>query len=151
MKSNASYSILIVEDSDGDFEMIMWALKKLSIAIPVFRCVDGDDALDYLYGRGAYTDPQQAPRPAIILLDLNLTTMDGQEVLEQIKNDDTLKVIPVIVWTASSDPKDIEICFKNGANSYVLKPMNLEKLLQAVELLNEYWFGVVVLPENTGM
>jgi|SRR5437763_1849839 CheY-like chemotaxis protein len=149
MKSNARYPILIVEDNDDDFEMIMWALKKLSITMPVFRCIDGDEALDYLYGRGAYTNPQLAPRPAIILLDLNLTAMDGQEVLAHIKNDDTLKVIPVIVWTGSSDPKDIEICFKNGANSYVLKPMNLEKLLRAIELLNEYWFGVVVLPENT--
>src|SRR5689334_16181358 len=91
MKSNARNPILIVEDNDDDFEMIIWALKKLSIAMQVCRCIDWDEALDYLHGRGAYTDPQQAPRPAIILLDLNLMAMDGQEVLAHIKNDDTLK------------------------------------------------------------
>jgi CheY-like chemotaxis protein len=142
------YPILVVEDSDEDYEIMTWALKKLSITVPVHRCADGDDALDYLYQRGAYADPETAPRPALILLDLNLVAMDGREVLQEIKRDDELKVIPVIVWTSSSSREDVEVCFKSGANSYILKPMNLEKLLEAVELLNHYWFGVVVLPES---
>jgi CheY-like chemotaxis protein len=138
--------VLIVEDSNEDYEIIQWALKKLSIETPIAHCVDGDDALDYLYKRGVYTN---APRPALILLDLGLTATDGYEVLHVIKQDESLKTIPVIIWTSSSDPKDIEISFKQGANSYILKPINLEKLLQTVEMLNQFWFGVAVLPTAT--
>jgi len=148
MVSNILYPLLIVEDSDEDFEILQWALKKLSIKLPVYRCRDGDDALDFLYQRGVYQDAVNAPRPAIILLDLKLTATDGLEVLHTIKHDAQLKMIPVIVWTTSSDPKDIEISFKQGANSYMLKPMTLEKLLQAIELLNHYWFGIAVLPHS---
>ncbi len=137
--------VLIVEDSDEDYEIIQWALKKLSIRTPVTRCVDGDDALDYLYMRGAYAKKETA-RPVLILLDLGLTAMDGYEVLSTIKQDERLKAIPVIIWTSSTDPKDVDISFKQGANSYMLKPMNLEKLLQSIEMLNQFWFGVAVLP-----
>lgn len=146
MASTFPYSILIVEDNDEDFEIIEWALKKLSITTPVHRCVDGDDALDLLYQRGAYAPPHDVVRPALILLDLNLIATDGHEVLARLKQDETLKMIPVIVWTSSNDPRDIEISFKQGANSYILKSMNLEKLLQTIELLNHYWFGIAVLP-----
>ena len=148
VKINATYPILIVEDSDEDYEIVNWALKKLSIELPVYRCADGDEALDFLYHRGPYANLQSSPRPAIILLDLNLTATDGQEVLEQVKNDDELKAIPIIVWTSSSEPEDIEFSFKRGASSYILKPMSLEKLLEAIELLNHYWFGIVALPGN---
>lgn len=140
----ATGPLLVVEDNDEDFEIIQWALKKLSIRTPLVRGTDGDDAFDYLYKRGEHQD---ALRPSLILLDLNLLADDGREVLQQIKQDDDLRSIPVIVWTSSSDPKDIEICFRQGANSYMLKPMNIEKLLQAVELLNNYWFGVAMLPD----
>ncbi len=148
MLANTSYPILIVEDNDDDYEIIQWALKKLSITIPVYRCSDGDEALDYLYRRGKYSASQQSPRPALILLDLNLTMTDGQEVLATIKRDEALKMIPIIIWTTSSDPKDIEVCFKQGASSYILKPMTVSKLLETIELLNHYWFGVVKLPEE---
>lgn len=151
MFNRADYPILIVEDTDEDFEMILWALKKLAIKTPIYRCEDGDEALDFLHHRGKYADSTLAPRPALILLDLNLVLLDGQEVLTQIKLDDELKMIPVVVWTTSDDPKDIEVCFKQGANSYILKPMTSEKVLQAVDLLNQYWFGVVQLPETAEM
>lgn len=146
MASNVGYPLLVVEDNDEDFAILKWALKKLSITLPVYRCNDGDDALDYLYKRGIYQDAAKAPRPAVILLDLKLSATDGLEVLHIIKHDEDLKMIPVIVWTNSTDPKDIAISFKQGANSYMLKPMTLENLLQAIELLNQYWFGVAVLP-----
>jgi CheY-like chemotaxis protein len=142
------YPILIVEDSDEDYEIMTWALKKLSITTPVYHCADGDEALDFLYHRGEYADADSSLRPALILLDLNLVATDGREVLQQIKQDDELRMIPVIVWTSSTSREDVEVCFKHGANSYILKPMNLEKLLEAVELLNHYWFGVVLLPDQ---
>ncbi|GHO45298.1 response regulator [Ktedonospora formicarum] len=142
----SAYPLLVVEDSDEDFEILQWALKKLSITVPVYRCCDGDEALDFLYRRAGYESPEKAPRPAIILLDLKLTATDGREVLETIKHDEMLKSIPVIIWTNSSDPKDIEVSFRQGASSYILKPLTLEKLLEAIALLNHYWFGVVALP-----
>ncbi|GLV59494.1 response regulator [Dictyobacter sp. S3.2.2.5] len=151
MIDRSDYPILIVEDNDEDFEVIQWALKKLSITTPIYRCDDGDDALDFLHHTGQYAQKENSPRPALILLDLNLTLMNGQEVLTRIKHDDALKMIPVIIWTTSADPKDIEICFRQGANSYILKPMTFDKLLGAVDLLNQYWFGVVKLPEITEM
>ncbi|GCE20332.1 response regulator [Dictyobacter kobayashii] len=151
MIDRSDYPILIVEDSDEDFEVIQWALQKLSITTPIYRCDDGDDVLDFLHHRGKYAEKGTSPRPSLVLLDLNLTLMNGQEVLTQIKQDETLKMIPVIIWTTSADPKDIEICFKQGANSYILKPMTFEKLLEAVDLLNQYWFGVVMLPDTAEM
>jgi CheY-like chemotaxis protein len=140
--------ILLVEDSDEDVELIQWALKKLSITIPVVHCGDGDEALDYLHRREEYSDPAKAPTPALVLLDLKLVTTDGLEVLQSIKSDERLRTIPVIIWTSSSDEHDIEISFKQGANSYILKPMSIKRLLGVVEMLNDYWFGVAVLPEN---
>lgn len=149
MVNSAAFPILLVEDNDEDYDIVRWALKKLSISTPVYRCADGDEALDFLHHSGAYTDPASSPRPALILLDLKLTATDGLEVLESIKQDTELRTIPVVIWTSSSDPEDIEICFRQGANSYMLKPVNLDKLLEAVELLNQYWFGVAVLPNTT--
>jgi CheY-like chemotaxis protein len=138
--------ILLVEDSEEDVELIQWALKKLSISIPVVHCGDGDEALDYLYQREEYSNPEKAPLPALVLLDLKLVTTDGLEVLQSIKSDERLRAIPVIIWTSSSDQHDIEISFKQGANSYILKPMSIQHLLGVVEMLNDYWFGVAVLP-----
>lgn len=146
----ADSPILIVEDSDEDFEAIERAFKKTAITNPVFRCLDGDDALDFLHQTNAYNEALdeslKVPRPAIILLDLNLPGTDGREVLEHIKADEYLRAIPVVVLTTSSNPKDIEICYQKGANSYLLKHVNLEKFNQAIQLLNDYWFKAVVLP-----
>ena len=148
MMIDALYPLLVIEDTDEDFEMLRWALKKLSIQIPVYRCSDGDDALDFLYHQGAYSDIAQSPRPALILLDLKLTSTDGEEVLTRVKSDPDLRTIPIIVWTSSSDPIDIEVSFRQGANSYILKPMTVDRLLEAIDLLNHYWFGVVMLPPS---
>lgn len=134
--------LLVVENNDEDFEVLDWAFRKIPVEEPVFRCTSGDDALDYLFQSGKYTDPDLAPRPALILLDLNLPGTDGHEVLEQIKQDEKLKTIPVVILTTSSNPKDIESCYKNGANSYVVKPVDFKKFLAEIELFYRYWFEV---------
>lgn len=141
--------LLVVEDSDEDFETLSWAMKRLSIENEVVRCADGDEVLDYLRHSGSYSDAEETPRPAMILLDLNLPAVDGREVLEQIKRDENLKLIPVVVWTTSSNPKDVELCYKNGANSYIVKPIHLDNLLSAVALLERYWLRVVALPDTS--
>ena len=140
--------ILLVEDSPEDRTATLRAFKKAGLANPVFACVDGDDALDFLYHRGRYADGATAPRPSMILLDLNMPGTDGRQVLSDIKNNEDLKTIPVIVLTTSSDARDIDSCYKSGANSYVTKPVDLPGFLQAVQRLKDWWFEVVILPKT---
>lgn len=145
---NDKRTILIVEDSNEDFEFTVLALRKSGLHNSIKRCVSGDDALDYLFRRGNYTEPASAPEPNVILLDLNLPGVDGRDVLDTIKKDPKLRVIPVIVLTTSSDLVDIEECYAHGANSYVQKPVDFEGLIKAITRLKEYWFEVVILPKN---
>jgi len=139
---------LVVEDSPEDYETTVRGLKRAGFSNPVFRCEDGEDALNYLYMRGPYALPGQASRPGMILLDLNLPGTDGREVLVEIKSNPMLKAIPVIVLTTSRDERDIKTCYEAGANSYIQKPVRLEEFMQAIERLKTYWFEVVILPEN---
>jgi len=147
MTSNPTQPLLVVEDSDEDFEAFGRMLRKAAIANPIYRCTDGDEALDFLYHTGEYIDFGKAPRPGIILLDLNLPGTDGREVLEKIKQDEILKVIPVVVFTTSSNPKDIEVCYRYGVNGYILKPIDIKQLMRTIQVLIDYWFEAVVLPD----
>ncbi|HKI18841.1 MAG TPA: response regulator [Isosphaeraceae bacterium] len=140
--------ILIIEDSPEDYEATTRALRKAGLANPIFHCGDGEDGLDFLYQRGSYAVLDRAPRPAVILLDLNLPGADGREVLAEIKGDDGLKNIPVIVLTTSTDERDIEKCYHGGANSYVKKPVDLPGFIRSVQHLKDYWFEVVILPKR---
>ena len=140
--------ILLVEDSPEDFEATVRAFKRSGLKNPIFRCEDGDGALDFLHHRGRYSDAEQAPRPGVILLDLNLPGTDGREVLTEIKRDESLRHIPVIVLTTSNDDRDVEACYQAGANSYIQKPVDMEGFLRAIERLKGYWFEVVVLPQG---
>ena len=140
--------ILLVEDSDEDYAAAKRAFKKVSLANPVYRCSDGDEALDFLFHRGDFEDPADAPRPAIVLLDLNLPGTDGREVLKQIKGDQKLKTIPVIVMTTSSDERDVNKCYEMGANSYMQKPVDVQGFVRAIELLKKYWFEIALLPPS---
>ncbi|MEA2601294.1 MAG: hypothetical protein QOF89_2286 [Acidobacteriota bacterium] len=146
MPETLSQPILLVEDSPEDFETTERALRKSGLKNPIFRCADGDEALDFLHRRGRFVDPETSPRPGVILLDLNLPGTDGREVLNEVKTDPNLKQIPVIVLTTSKDDRDIEVCYRCGANSYIQKPVDLEGFMRAIERLNDYWFEVVILP-----
>lgn len=141
-------TILIVEDNPEDYETTVRAFEKSGMFNPISRCEDGDDALDYLYRRGQYKDLQKAPRPSVILLDLNLPGTSGWEVLTEIKQHPELKQIPVIVLTTSSNQRDIQECYLAGANSYVQKPVNLAGFVNAIEKLKNYWFEIVILPNG---
>ncbi|MEB3216424.1 MAG: response regulator [Nostocales cyanobacterium 94392] len=141
-------ALLVVEDSDEDFEAFRRFIQKSAISNPVYRCIDGEDALDFLYRQGNYQNFAQAPRPSIILLDLNLPGTDGREVLEQIKQDEVLKTIPIVVYTTSSNPRDIETCYRFGVNSYILKPMNITKAKAVMQSIVNYWFHTVILPDE---
>jgi CheY-like chemotaxis protein len=147
-KHTPNQPILLVEDSPEDFETTRRAFRKSGLKNPILLCSDGDEALDFLHRRGRFADPAMSPRPGIILLDLNLPGTDGRQVLEEIKSTDALKQIPVIVLTTSSDERDVNACYRAGANSYVQKPVDLEGFLRAIERLNDYWFEVVILPRQ---
>ncbi|HEY4591888.1 MAG TPA: response regulator [Thermoanaerobaculia bacterium] len=141
--SSPNQPILLVEDSPEDFEAAQRAFRRSGLKNPIIRCADGDEALELLFRRGRFAD---APRPGVILLDLNLPGTDGREVLAEIKADPALKQIPVIVLTTSSDERDVQACYSAGASSYIQKPVDLDGFMQAIERLNDYWFEVVILP-----
>ncbi|HWM90555.1 MAG TPA: response regulator [Thermoanaerobaculia bacterium] len=146
--TTASQPILLVEDSPEDYEATLRAFRRSGLKNPVQRCEDGEEALNYLYRRGEYADPAKAPRPGVILLDLNLPGTDGRQVLSEIKNSDHLRDIPVVVLTTSADERDIAACYRAGANSYIQKPVDIDGFMKAIERLNGYWFEVVILPKG---
>jgi CheY-like chemotaxis protein len=147
--SNVQPLLLVVEDSNEDFEAFQRFLRQSSLAIPVYRCLNGDQALAFLYHTDRYTDPESAPRPGLILLDLNLPGTDGREVLRQIKQDDALKSVPVVIFTTSNNPKDIEACYRQGVNGYMIKPMDFKLLKRSIQTLLDFWFDVAILPRNS--
>jgi CheY-like chemotaxis protein len=140
--------ILLVEDSPEDYEATVRAFKRSGLKNPIVRCEDGDSALDYLFRRGGYSDPEKSPRPGVILLDLNLPGTDGREVLQEIKRHEQVRHIPIIVLTTSTDDRDVNACYQAGANSYIQKPVDVDGFIRAIERLNGYWFEVVVLPKG---
>ncbi|MBD2183577.1 response regulator [Planktothrix sp. FACHB-1355] len=141
--------ILVVEDSDEDFTALERVLKQSLCKAPIHRVRDGDEAIDYLYRQGPYANAEQAPRPSIILMDLNLPGTDGRDVIQQIKHDYTLKIIPVVVLTSSSNPKDVRDCYQNGTNSYMLKPMGLEQLKFTITDFLHYWLELAIIPDSS--
>ncbi|MDB9307025.1 response regulator [Nodularia spumigena] len=147
MIGNFARPLLVIEDSDEDFEALCRIMKQEAVINPVFRCTDGEEALDFLYHTGTYSDSQNSPRPAIILLDLNLPGTDGREVLEKIKQDEEFRYIPVVVFTTSSNPKDIEICYQYCVASYMLKPIDINRLVETIQTFITYWLDIVILPD----
>ena len=137
--------ILVVEDSTEDFTALGRAFRKHALQNPVLRCEDGDQALEYLQGYGNRLN-WPSSLPAIILLDLNMPGTDGRTVLGTLKHDSRLNQIPVIVFTTSSNSRDIEECYRLGANSYITKPVDYPTLEEKVRLIVRYWLDYNELP-----
>lgn len=142
--------LLVVEDSEDDLEALSRTLRELRFPNPIKRCADAECALDYLHHRGKHPDPNIDPLPAIILLDLNLPGMDGRELLQALKADAELRRIPVIVYTTSTNPRDVEFCYQHNANAYHVKPMDLDELSTQIRALVEYWFKTALLDAPGG-
>ena len=130
--------ILLVEDDVRDVELTLTALDDYKLANEVVVCRDGQEALDYLYGRGKFSD-RAGEIPAVILLDLKLPKVDGLEVLEQIKSDERLRMIPVVMLTSSHEEKDMMRSYKLGVNAYVVKPVDFHEFINAVKELGVFW------------
>ncbi|MEX2220050.1 MAG: response regulator [Phycisphaerales bacterium] len=144
------HPVLIIEDSPEDFEATCRALRRAGVVNPIYRCQDGDELMDYLKRRGRFAEASSAPVPGLILLDLNLPGTDGREALGTIKSDERFKSVPVVVLTTSSDERDIEGCYRAGANSYIQKPVDMERYMRLIRILAEYWLDSVILPNGGG-
>jgi CheY-like chemotaxis protein len=138
--------LLVIEDSNEDFEAFQRYVCKSDLKLSIYRCIDGEEALDFLFRKGRFGNSQSFPRPALVVLDLNLPGMDGREILGRIKQDEDLKSIPVVILTTSNNPKDIEACYRQGVNSYIIKPMDFNRLRHNIKSLIDYWFDTTILP-----
>lgn len=143
-----SITILMADDDEEDRMLTRKAFELNRVGNELRFVEDGEDLLDYLHQRGKYEGGASAPRPGLILLDLNMPRMDGREALEIIKRDPALRRIPVVVMTTSEADQDIARSYDLGANSYITKPVTFESLAQVIKALDQYWFEIVALPEG---
>ncbi|MFD1159954.1 response regulator [Roseovarius aestuarii] len=138
--------ILIVEDNIDDFEAVESAILNTgNFAGLIKRCASGQEALDILTAAGTGPHSAAAQQPSLIILDLNLPGLTGLEVLERIKSDGRLQMTPVVVMTSSTDQRDINACYRAGANAYLQKPMELDRLFSSVSRLTAFWLDTAIL------
>ncbi|OIR09105.1 response regulator rcp1 [mine drainage metagenome] len=145
--SNTPFAVLLVEDDDADAHLTKVALAESRILVDLHRVSDGIEAFDFLRRQSAGFDT--APRPDLILLDLNMPRMDGREFLTRIKQDPALCQIPVVVLTTSDVEQDIERSYHLGAAGFVTKPVDVDQFMKAIGQLNDYWFTLVRLPPKS--
>jgi two-component system response regulator len=131
--------ILVVEDNPDDEALTLRALKKNNIGNQVFVVRDGAEALDFLFCTGAYADRDPRDKPQVILLDLKLPKVDGLEVLRRLRADERTRLLPIVILTSSNEEQDLIEGYRNGANSYVRKPVDFNQFLDAVRQLGLYW------------
>ena len=130
--------ILLVEDDPKDIELTLDALTEHNLANDVIVARDGVEALDYLYRRGLYSDRPEG-QPVVILLDLKMPKLDGLQVLKQLKADEDMRVIPIVILTSSREDRDLEECYKLGVNAYVVKPVRFIEFVEAVKQIGVFW------------
>jgi CheY-like chemotaxis protein len=139
-------TVLLIEDNPRDIRLTQRAFVQAGLEHDLRIVRDGDEALAYLYHEGAYVDPKEAPRPDVILLDLNLPRMGGHEVLQRLKQDPRFKSLPIIVLTTSGRADDIRLAYEAGANAYLLKPVEFARFTEVMGQLVTFWFETVELP-----
>src|SRR5215213_4967223 len=141
-------TILMADDDPDDRQMTKEAFEEARLANDLRFVEDGVELLDYLYHRGKYSEPGVAPRPGLLLLDLNMPRKDGREALQEIKADPALRMMRVVIMTTSKAEEDIIRTYNLSAASYITKPVTFEALVDVVKTLGKYWLEIVELPEN---
>jgi CheY-like chemotaxis protein len=139
-------TILLAEDDEEDRMMLQDASRKAGIAAPICCVENGEDLLDFLYHRNNYSDAQKYPKPMLILLDLNMPKLDGRQALEEIKKEERLRNIPVIVFTTSNAREEIIRAYASGATSFIIKPFSFQSLVDMMKIIKHYWMETVELP-----
>jgi two-component system response regulator len=132
-------TILLVEDNPNDEALTLRSLKKANVANHVTVTRDGEEALDYIFVRGAYRDRDPAELPAVVLLDLKLPKVDGFEVLRRLREEERTRFLPVVILTSSDEERDVIESYRLGANSYVRKPVKFDEFAEAVQQVGLYW------------
>lgn len=140
--------ILMAEDDPDDRMLSEEALQEAHVVNDLRFVPDGEELIDYLCMRGKYTSPEKAPRPSLILLDLNMPRKDGREALEEIKSNKDLRSIPVVVLTTSKAEEDILRSYDLGVSGYITKPVRFEELVEVMKTIGRYWFEIVELPSE---
>lgn len=135
--------VLLIEDNIADVRLTEEAFKEEKLSVNLHAVLDGEAALDFLFKRNKHVS---APKPDLIILDLNLPKVSGHELLKKIKSDDALKMIPVIIFTSSKSEEDIVKSYELQANCYIKKPLDLDGFVQVVKSIEQFWFTVVKLP-----
>lgn len=135
--------VLLVEDNLGDARLAAEALKENKVRNNLYHVADGVEAMDFLYRQDEYAD---VPVPNLILLDLNMPRKDGREVLEEIKENSTLRFIPVVILTTSAAERDLLRTYDLHANAYVIKPIDLDRFIQVIRAIENFWFAIATLP-----
>ena len=147
-KADGRPIVILMADDDADDRMLTKDALAESRVLNDLRFVeDGEELLDYLKGRGAYTDREKAPRPGLILLDLNMPKKDGREALKEIKADPELRRIPVVVMTTSKAEEDVYRSYDLGASSFITKPVTFDRLVELMRTMGQYWVEFVELPD----
>ncbi len=144
----SNMTILLVEDNPDDEMLAIRALKKTEIESKVVVARDGEEALDYLFGTGKYDGRDIKEQPHVVFLDLQLPKLNGIQVLQRLRANDNTKALPVVLLTSSDEQCDIIDCYKNGANSYILKPVEFSEFTSQVRALGEYWLGINQVPDQ---
>ncbi len=145
MGSGTPINVLIVEDNPGDVELAKEALRETSFALNLSVAGDGEEALAFMRHEGEHAG---TPFPDLVLLDLNMPKKSGHEVLDEMKADSELRLIPVVIFTSSSAREDIEAAYERYANCYITKPADLDELVQVVRAIEAFWLTVVRLPRR---
>lgn len=147
-QSKNSIPILIADDDEEDRMLVEEAMEESRLVNPLRFVENGEEVMDYLHHRGKFTDKVKYPQPGLILLDLNMPKKDGREVLAEIKADENLRKIPIVVLTTSKAEEDILRTYDLGVNSYITKPVTFAGLVDIVQNLGKYWFEIVSIPPN---
>ena len=141
-----SVVILMADDDEDDRLMAKEAFAEVKLLNDFHTVEDGEELMEYLQRRGKYADPRFSPRPGIILLDLNMPKKDGRQALKEIKEDPSLRHIPIVVLTTSKAEEDILRSYDLGVNSFIVKPVTFDQLIDIMKTLTKYWFEIVELP-----
>jgi CheY-like chemotaxis protein len=134
-----SFAVLLAEDNEHDIIATKRAWKKHHVANPLYIVKDGEECLDFLHKRGKYAEPETTPRPGILLLDINMPKMDGLSVLKHVRQDQTLRHLPVVILTSSKDEEDRLKSYNLGVNAYIVKPVGFDNFSEAVRTINLFW------------
>lgn len=144
-RKGKSFAILMIDDDEEDFILVKEALESKGLKVDLYWAQDGDEAMNFLFRRGGYAD---ARTPNLILLDLNMPGKNGFEVLRDLKANEGLRKIPVVILTSSRDQRSVSRGYNIGASSFMLKPLSFDEMANAMQSLCEYWFALVQLPKS---